>query len=377
MIRYKEFIFEDKLKIPYFSAMGMIDGLMCSGLSFANLIQSNQGDCTFEEFPNVEIITEPNKYYSIYMDQSTTCTGLTLKALDNSHLIMFEIIRDKGDTADNYISKFEDVLAVLGSNYNIIEIIYEEPIKGKSFKTERVLIQLEGTIKKLPKYYSRFKHTRINSIHVTSWRSHLAHYIGLSKQSLTDNLKYDIASHVKKIFPWCNLYGVPYGKDYDVYESLGIMTGWISSKPDFLGRTAILNEYDVTELNRLYILSSDNLIEVEKTLTSYHIDKSYTYTRGISHNTMPQYDTAKYTDDGKVIIPSSTIQDPNLIRDIEICMGFGHVLNLTQSNTIYMLCFPEVEDYYKAIEVLNKLASISTFTVTKAKKKNQSNGCPY
>ena len=184
----------------------------------------------YESDADLDISLSPDKVYQIGLDQSTSCCGVFIKDYANTEAYMIEL---KGQTgkADDNIFTIELFLHKLCQAAKVSHLIYERPIKTDNFQSSRVLFQLEGTIRALNKRYDEFKPARLEYIENSSWRR-----VVILKHLENDGRKRASMESMHAIFDFSNFYDESLGKDYDVYEAMGVMFGWFINSYDALGR---------------------------------------------------------------------------------------------------------------------------------------------
>lgn len=171
--------------------------------------------------------------YDISFDQSSTCTGIFLRDLNNTAAYIIEVRRTKDMDADDYIFELEMFVNELTKNLTILHLIYEKPIKTEMFRSSQVAFQLEGSIRQWNRRYSQFKNCLLDNIEAVSWKSSI-----VNKEVWGSNYtsKEASKSSIIELFPWAGFYGSSLYKDNDGYEAVGIMFGWYFCSFDPLGR---------------------------------------------------------------------------------------------------------------------------------------------
>lgn len=240
MIKFLEVSFEEKLWDSYAKR-----GLYRDQLNFGSP-KAYRADITANYSgmlpSNGEPLLDPNKFYMITMDQSTSCSGITVKSIDNTHVILMEVKKDSGDKSAGYIYKLEDLLDAMCDGANIAALIYERPVI-RHFQSTRVLFQLDGMLKNLPMKHPQFSATQIDQIPVSSWRACV-----LPHQGKGEDLKLKVKQALLQKYDWLQLYGASIGTDNDVFDSIGILTGWMNRGYDTLGRA-----FDPNKVKRMPI----------------------------------------------------------------------------------------------------------------------------
>ncbi len=174
----------------------------------------------------------PEDTWQISFDQSTTNSGVFIKNYQNTRVIMLEMHRDWGDTADDFIFDFEMLLHKICQGVQFTHLLYERPITSESYRSSEVLFQLEGMLRQLIKRYDEFKTARLDYIENSSWRKVVVD----SKKYSNYNRKSQTYKSISEFYPWTCFYGASLGDDYDIYEAMGVMFGWFINSYDALGR---------------------------------------------------------------------------------------------------------------------------------------------
>lgn len=197
------------------------------------------GACTaydsqvYNEPREVDIRLKDGECYQLGMDQSTTNTGIFIKNYNNTVAYMMEYHRNKGDDAAGYIVSLETMLHHIFEGAELSHMIYERPIMSDSYRSSRVLFQLEGMLQGLQYRYPEFKAARLDNIENSSWRR-----VVIRDRYKGTGIDKKLAScySIQEIFPWSSIYGVSLGDDQDIFEAMGVLFGWFCNSYDHLGR---------------------------------------------------------------------------------------------------------------------------------------------
>lgn len=203
-----------------------VDFYKFSQCTYFNL---SEGEC----FADLDIELDTTLIYDLSLDQSSTCTGIFLRAIDNSTLYVLEVKRTKNSSADDYIFDFELFLNELTKDLTLLHLIYERPINTSTFRSSQVAFQLEGAIRQLVRRYPQFKYVLLDSIEPTSWKSCI---VNTSRWGKDYTSKQASKESIIELFPWAGYYGSSINKDNDGYEAIGILFGWYFSAFDPFGR---------------------------------------------------------------------------------------------------------------------------------------------
>lgn len=203
--------------------------------SFGELLTSSGGFADNDR--GVKVHLSPNEVYQVSTDQSTTNTGIFIKNYRNTEAHLIEVSRDRGESAEEFIRKLEYFLHSLFEGQVLSHVIYEKPIKARSFRSSQVLFQLEGMLIALPYRYPEFKTAKFDCIENASWRSVVV------DKGRTDIARKELTRvSVQQIWEWTRDYGYSLGNDEDIYEAFGIMMGWFYKAFDPLGRPYVRGE---------------------------------------------------------------------------------------------------------------------------------------
>lgn len=185
------------------------------------------------DLKQLNILLSDNVIYDISFDQSTSNTGIFIKAHDNSEAYMIEVCKKSNTTPESYMYELETIIHGICKGHHFLNLIYEKPIKTNNFRSSQVLFQLEGMLRMLPLRYEEFKSTHYDNISKTSWASCVfdTERYG-SNYSDKEAAKQSVIMH----FPWTQWFGFSLGKDNDGYEAVGVMMGWFCTAFDPLGR---------------------------------------------------------------------------------------------------------------------------------------------
>ncbi len=190
------------------------------------------GNLSYTSSSSQPIIPDSSIPYDLSLDQSSTNTGITLKAVDNSRLYIYEFFR-KSCNADRYMHLLKEFIVTLTKDLTVVHMLYEKPIDSTSFRSKQVLFQVEGIIRGLHESESNLQKARLESIASSSWNA--AVFDSEIKKQYSN--KKDIAKHsLIKQYPWLAHFGDSLKADNDGYESFGLMLGWFLQNHDKLDR---------------------------------------------------------------------------------------------------------------------------------------------
>ena len=222
---------------------------------------------TYEEVPE---ILDPEEFYQISFDQSTSCTGIFIKNYKNTEAYMIEVSKNKNQDADAYIFDFDMFVHRICKCAKITHLIYERPIATESFRSAQVLFQLEGTLRAFVKRYSEFKTARLECIENSSWRR----VVILEDYKRMQDRKLASENSIKDLYPWTTYYDFSLGSDRDIFEAMGVMFGWFFNSYDRLGRPYVRGDRYNGAIGG-FILPEASAEEVSKELKKAGIESTW------------------------------------------------------------------------------------------------------
>lgn len=164
--------------------------------------------------------------WDIAIDQSTSCTGITVMATDETIAGTFDIHRDKSLPDRVFYKELKEFLVRLTSNKKVRMLVYEKPLPKRQFQNaQRVLYELKGRLEEwiydIPELEAA---DIIDSIFPQTWKSLV---MDKSKGKNRSGKKIEIARDLIDRYPALREYGMAYPyTDYDGFDSLGILTGY-------------------------------------------------------------------------------------------------------------------------------------------------------
>lgn len=182
---------------------------------------------------------ESEKLYDVALDQSNTCTGMTIRTVKEDRLIITEVINN-GIDLHVYRNILVNILGRILPGKRVRYFLIEEPLGYITGQRNRELSKLKDV---LTKFVSKTKGLDIKKFDTTppqTWRS------GLIKKDNPHpkNSKLACVFEVKRLYPETEAvqsHAKEAGTDYDGYESCGILCGYIN-------KHAITNDSDVVKI---------------------------------------------------------------------------------------------------------------------------------
>lgn len=232
---------------------------------FGDLLQTNQE--YFKDYRESTIQLDPNAYYQISFDQSSSNTGIFIKNLENTEVHMIEVLRSKGQAAGDYIWDLEQFLHQMCEGCVFSHIIYEKPINTQAYRSAQVLFQLEGVLCALSRRYPEFKAAKVDNIENPAW------YAAIRDKTLDASYSRKEVSRisVNRLWPWTLEYGSSLYKDNDIFDAIGVMMGWFIASFDPFGRPYVRGARTTRAVGG-YVLPGLTGEQVAQMLREYGID---------------------------------------------------------------------------------------------------------
>lgn len=167
------------------------------------------------------------KNVSWYMgiDQSTSCTGICFKAANNSFLVLLDVIRDKNIPKETYGQDLYHLLSRVVNDQIIDLAINEKPVPSKYKFAHDILVEFLGKLQVWLDTIPEFENALRDSIYPQSWKSLV---MDQSKGKNRKNVKAEVAADLVDVYPELQEYYEYYHtSDYDSFEALGILDGFI------------------------------------------------------------------------------------------------------------------------------------------------------
>ena len=182
---------------------------------------------------------EDDVLYDVALDQSNTCTGMTIRPVKEDKVLICELINN-GIDFSHYRQGLITVLKKLLVGHKVRYFIMEEPLGYITGRRNKELTRLKHVLTDFVNDTEGLDIKKFDAIAPQSWRA------GLIKKDNPHpkNSKLACVHEITSAFPETkNLYSYekPAGADYDGFESFGILLGYIS-------RHAITNDSDVTKI---------------------------------------------------------------------------------------------------------------------------------
>lgn len=188
----------------------------------------NENHIMIPEMPlsQAQINLDKNDVWDIGIDQSTSCTGITVMNVNETIGGIFDLHRDKALEDRVFYHELKQFLQRLVENKKVRILVYEKPIPKPQFKNaQRVLYELKGRLEEWIYDIPELGEANvIDSVFPATWKSLV---MDKSKGKNRSNNKLEIARDLIDIYPALREYGLAYPyTDYDGFDSLGILTGF-------------------------------------------------------------------------------------------------------------------------------------------------------
>lgn len=191
-----------------------------SGLFKKNILEARK-------FMNT-VRLDTNLTYDVAIDQSTSCSGIAIRSIDNSSIMVMELYDSETLYSSNYVTGLKAILNTLLPSLSIRYLILEEPLPYISENQNKKLVALK---KDLIKFFdsSLIKSEHFLLMKPQSWRAGLIKkdnpHGRRSKMSTVHEVmnKYPLMRNFLQITRNPSNDG-----GYDGFESLGILLGTLS-----------------------------------------------------------------------------------------------------------------------------------------------------
>lgn len=187
--------------------------------------------CYTESIESFSLSLPANKEYDVSLDQSHTCTGICIKPLDDSFIMVLEVL-NYNTPNEFYRRQLKSLLIKILSNHKIRYMIMEEPLGYITGRRNRKLTELKKDLFTLKDEINAKVFT---TIPVTSWRHGLMPKdIGMDRRS-KDAVVYTVINMYPPLKEFLSLSNV----DRDGLEAVGIMHGYFARHS--VGKSVIKN----------------------------------------------------------------------------------------------------------------------------------------
>lgn len=161
--------------------------------------------------------------YDVGFDQSTSCTGLSIKDINSKVIVMCELVNRHLDKP-SYIRALLTIVDRLFQSKKIRYVFVEDPLKYITGHQEAVLVELKNKLVELLNSKPNIQHVKL--MQPQSWRSGI---IGKDNPHVK-NSKSATVWEIEKAYPKTKIFeSMTYNPSdnggYDGFESLGVLLG--------------------------------------------------------------------------------------------------------------------------------------------------------
>ena len=167
---------------------------------------------------------DDNERYYLSLDQSTTCTGISIRNTEETVLCQMDFMRLQ-TPKEVYFTQLEKLVSHLVKDLRLSLIVIENPIPVKNSKATPVLFKLAKDIKGWKDSIPEFYGVPFDTIYPQQWKEKV---LDKKKGKYRYGVKAEIAKDVSDIFPLLNNYRVRcLACDFDSFDATGIMSGYL------------------------------------------------------------------------------------------------------------------------------------------------------
>lgn len=174
----------------------------------------------------LKLVLSADTSWYMGIDQSTTCTGIALKAANKSFIILLDVMRDKNLPKDDYYADLRRLLARIARDRKFDIVINEKPIPSTDKRyASTVLLEFLGRLSVWLDSIMEFDDALRDGIYPQVWKSMI---MNPAKGKNRSKFKSEVAEDIVDIYPELeNYYLNWHTKDYDAFDALGILDGYI------------------------------------------------------------------------------------------------------------------------------------------------------
>ena len=183
----------------------------------------------------------------IGIDQSTSNTGIALMSTNAKFIILLDLHRDKKLEKRVFYRDFYFLLKRIVSGKKIKILVYEKPVPSKYKTAGNVLRELKGHLEEWIEIIPEFEGICVDSLYPQTWKSLI---INSTKGKDRFHDKIAVAEDLVDMFPALECYFLTYPySDYDSFEALGILLGYLSAAFDSNGNQMIFSTMEKTHIS--------------------------------------------------------------------------------------------------------------------------------
>lgn len=182
--------------------------------------------------------------YMVGIDQSTTCTGIAVVDTKFNFYIIFDLKRENEEKTV-YLRNLKYFLGRLFNGVEVSMIIHEEPVPSNYAPTSHsVLTELRGKLREWISEIPALNKAELHSMYPQTWKTNIvtkeyAEKIGVPVKKIF-NSKAKMADRICDLYPFFRPYrNKHFSIDYDAFDAVGILMGWLRYSRDDKGRPRI------------------------------------------------------------------------------------------------------------------------------------------
>lgn len=172
----------------------------------------------------------------VSLDQSTTCTGVVIASEDFRIICQMDFMRKETDKY-TYKLQLKDFIDWLVTDLKVKLLVIENPLNIRGNHATEVLQDLFKYIKNIKDDIDELKQVPFDTIFPQQWKECV---VNKSKGKYRTGIKYEIASDICDIYPVLKNYlDVCPAKDYDSFDALGILLGYLKQHYNSEGKEIV------------------------------------------------------------------------------------------------------------------------------------------
>lgn len=186
------------------------------------------------------LVLRKDKEWFVGIDQSSSCTGISLIAADYSYIILLDLKRDRNLLREVFYDEMYNFIKRLAKGNKFLVIANERPVPSKYRNAGVLLMELKGKIDEWIRTIPEFEGVEHASLFPQTWKSLV---VDKSKGKGRTRDKYAIATDITDAFPVLRPYlqQYPYS-DYDSFDATGIIWGYLQYAFDERGNRLICGD---------------------------------------------------------------------------------------------------------------------------------------
>ncbi len=210
--------------------------------------------------------------YVVALDQSTSCTGIAVADTEFNFFVILDVINDC-TSKESYFNELHQLLRKMFRDIDVKLLIHEKPVPSKYGYTASILQSFVGRIREWLGNGDDFQIGEIVSLYPQEWKSYVVNNskgggMKRGKKVQRGYVKSLVAEDVCDIYPLANSYReITLAKDYDSFDALGILTGYIRYAYTEEGIPKICGQEEKTHVSLVsFLYLPKSALEEEDTL---------------------------------------------------------------------------------------------------------------